>query len=185
MGVPTDFRFITWNLNAMGSNHERARKQLDFLAAELGDGPAVVALQEVSQATYDVLTTTHLFGWHQYSLVHRPPGSFDRGNRRLGCVLAGTANTGLRSAAVLERLPFPERSLRAEIEIGGSLFVAISYHSLTGVGYKNAKGAAYRGLLEYLTPRSVPDLPPRVVPQVKLVWPQPSGLVLAPEVQAV
>jgi len=34
-------------------------------------------------------------------------------------------------------------------------------------------------------PRTKADLPPRVVPQVKLVWPQPSGLVLAPEVQAV
>ncbi len=29
------------------------------------------------------------------------------------------------------------------------------------------------------------DLPPRVVPQVKLVWPQPSGPDLAPAVRAV
>jgi len=49
--------------------------------------------------------------------------------------------------------------------------------------HKEQNGYVLNSLLVPLL--SAADLPPRVVPQVKLVWPQPSGLVLAPEVQAV
>ncbi|MGB5675554.1 MAG: hypothetical protein WBO43_13495, partial [Gemmatimonadota bacterium] len=88
------------------------------------------------------------------------------------------------------RTPFPDRTLMGEIELAGSIFAAISYHSLTGVGYNQTKGAAYRSLLEYLTPRSIPILlgadmnTPSVdhpdLEESEFCWPQHEPLVFGP-----
>ena len=149
-------RFLTWNLN--GASGERAGRLVDLLAAELADGPALAALQEVKPATFKALKTSGTFDWFVNSLEIRPPGPFDRGNRKLGCVMAGRGGVQLLDGDVLWRLPLPERSAIARVRWSGTEFDAISYHSLTGSGFKAGKGVAYRALLETLAARERPTL---------------------------
>jgi hypothetical protein len=153
---PTPLRFLTWNLN--GASGERARRLVDLLAAQLADGPAIAALQEVKPGTHRVLVAAGIFDWLVYSLEIRAPGEFDRGNRRLGCVLAGRGDIELLAGDVLWRLPLPERSAIVHVRWGGIELDAISYHSLAGSGFKAGKGVAYRGLLETLVARVRPML---------------------------
>lgn len=156
MNASSTLRFLTWNLN--GASGERAQRIVALLASELADGPALAALQEVKPATHRVLVAAGIFDWLVYSLEIRAPGEFDRGNRKLGCVLAGRGDMELLAGDVLWRLPLPERSAIARVRWNGAEFDAISYHSLAGSGFKAGKGVAYRGLLETLAARERPVL---------------------------
>ena len=149
-------RFLTWNLN--GASGDRANRLVDLLAAELADGPALAALQEVKPATFRALEASGLFDWLVNSLELRPTGEFDRGSRKLGCVVAGRGEVELIEGDVLWRLPLPERSAIARVGFSGLGVDAISYHSLTGSGFKAGKGVAYRALLETLGTRERPML---------------------------
>jgi hypothetical protein len=149
-------RFLTWNLN--GASGDRAGRLVELLADEAGDGPALAALQEVKPATFRVLEASRVFDWLVHSLKIRPPGPFDRGSRKLGCVLAGRGEVDLVKGDVLWRLPLPERSATARVRWNGTELDAISYHSLTGSGFKAGKGVAYRALLETLAARERPLL---------------------------
>ena len=156
MNVSSALRFLTWNLN--GASGERAQRIVALLASELADGPALAALQEVKPATHRVLVAAGIFDWLVYSLEIRTPGEFDRGNRKLGCAVAGRGAVALLGADVLWRLPLPERSAIAHVRWSGIELDAISYHSLAGSGFKAGKGVAYRGLLETLAARERPML---------------------------
>ena len=158
MSTPSEspIRFLTWNLN--GASGDRANRLVDLLAEEAGDGPALAALQEVKPATFRVLEASTVFDWLVYSLAIRAPGPFDRGNRKLGCVIAGRGEVQLLGGDVLWRLPLPERSAIARVRWNGTEVDAISYHSLTGSGFKAGKGVAYRSLLETLAARERPML---------------------------
>ena len=181
-------RFVTWNVN--GASGDRARRLIDLLAAEIADGPALAALQEVKPATFVALEASADFKWLVYSLDFRAPGDFDRGNRKLGCVVAGRGDVELQGGDVLWRLPLPERSAIARVRWDGSELDAISYHSLTGSGFKAGKGVAYRTLLETLAGRERPMLlgldanTPRVdhpdEVRSEFWWPAHEPLVLGP-----
>jgi endonuclease/exonuclease/phosphatase family metal-dependent hydrolase len=80
-------RFLTWNLN--GAAGDRAHRLVELLAAEVTDGPSIAALQEVKPATFQAIEESGVFDWLVHSLQLRAPGEFDRGNRKLGCVVAG------------------------------------------------------------------------------------------------
>jgi len=142
-------RFLTWNLN--GATGDRADRLIALLDAESAHGPTIAALQEVKPATYEALTAAGIFDWLVYSLEIRAPGEFDRGSRKLGCVLAGRGDVELVQGGVLRRLPLPERSAIACVRWNGTKLDAISYHSLAGSGFKAGKGVAYRALLETLS----------------------------------
>jgi hypothetical protein len=120
----------------------------------------------------------------------RPPGEFDRGNRKLGCVVAGRGEVELVEGSVLWRLPLPERSATARVRSADTELDAISYHSLTGSGFKAGKGVAYRSLLETLRARERPMLlgldanTPKVdhpeEARSEFWWPAHEPLVLGP-----
>ena len=152
----TPLKFLTWNVN--GAAGERARRLIALLADEVSEGPAVAALQEVKPATFAALEAADVFEWTVSSLDIRRPGKFDRGNRDLGCVIAGRGPVRLLEGDVLWRLPLPERSVIATVEWNGVDLDAISYHSLTGSGFKAGKGVAFRALLETLDSRECPML---------------------------
>ncbi len=152
----SSLRFFTWNLN--GASGDRANRLVDLLAEEVGDGPALVALQEVKPPTSRALEASGLFDWLVNSLEIRAPGPFDCGSRKLGCVVAGRGNVELLEGDVLWRLPLPERSAIARARWNGTELDAISYHSLAGSGFKAGKGVAYRTLLETLAAREKPML---------------------------
>ena len=181
-------RFLTWNLN--GASGARADRLCSLLAAQASDGPTIAALQEVKPATHEALTAAGIFDWLVYSLEIRPPGPFDRGARKLGCVLAGRGDVELAEGDVLWRLPLPERSAIARVRWNGTEVDAISYHSLAGSGFKAGKGVAYRALLETL---AGPDRPmllgldantPKVdrpeEAQSEFWWPAHEPLILGP-----
>jgi hypothetical protein len=184
----TELRFLTWNLN--GASGERAGRLVELLADEAGDGPALAALQEVKPATFRALQTSGVFDWLVHSLEIRPPGDFDRGSRKLGCVLAGRGDVELVEGDVLWRLPIPERSAIARVRWNGTEIDAISYHSLTGSGFKAGKGVAYRALLETLAGQERPLLlgldanTPKVdhpdEARSEFWWPAHEPLVLGP-----
>ena len=181
-------RFLTWNLN--GASGDRAKRLIDLLADESGDGPALAALQEVKPGTFHALDASRVFDWLVYSLAIRAPGPFDRGNRKLGCVVAGRGDVELIQGDVLWRLPLPERSATARVRWKDTELHAISYHSLTGSGFKAGKGVAYRALLETLTARERPMLlgldanTPKVdhpdEARSEFWWPAHEPLVLGP-----
>jgi len=156
VNASSTLRFLTWNLN--GASGERAARLTDLLDAELAGGPALAALQEVKPGTFRALEPSSVFDWIVNSLDIRPPGPFDRGNRKLGCLLAGRGDIELLAGDVLWRLPLPERSAMARVRWSGIELDAISYHSLAGSGFKAGKGVAYRGLLETLAARERPVL---------------------------
>ena len=156
MTPSTGLRFLTWNVN--GATGSRARRLIALLEGQLAGAPVLIALQEVKPSTFTAFEASGLFDWFVYSLHIRPPGKFDRGNRTLGCVLAGRGPVTLLDGDVLWRLPLPERSAIARVEWDGTEFDAISYHSLTGSGFKAGKGVAYRALLETLSARDCPML---------------------------
>lgn len=182
-------RFLTWNVN--GASGERARRLTELLAAEIADGPALAALQEVKPATFAALEASTVFDWVVYSLDIRAPGDFDRGNRKLGCVVAGRGDVELKGGDVLWRLPLPERSAIARVQWEGTELDAISYHSLTGSGFKAGKGVAYRALLETLNGCQRPMLlgldanTPKVdhpdEARSEFWWPAHEPLVLGPD----
>ena len=184
----TPLKFLTWNVN--GAAGERARRLIALLADEVSEGPAVAALQEVKPATFAALEAADVFEWTVSSLDIRRPGKFDRGNRDLGCVIAGRGPVRLVEGDVLWRLPLPERSAIATVEWNGIVLDAISYHSLTGSGFKAGKGVAYRALLETLNVRARPMLlgldanTPKVdqpdEARSEFWWPAHEPLVLGP-----
>ncbi|MBK5096611.1 MAG: endonuclease/exonuclease/phosphatase family protein [Gemmatimonadetes bacterium] len=184
----TSLRFLTWNMN--GASGDRAKRLVELLSSEVAAGPALAALQEVKPATFRVLQASGVFDWTVFSLDIRRPGPFDRGSRKLGCVLAGRGLATLVEGGVLDRLPLPERSAVARVEWQGIEFDAISYHSLTGSGFKAGKGVAYRALLETLHGRERPMLlgldanTPKVdhpdEARSEFWWPAHEPLVLGP-----
>jgi hypothetical protein len=94
-------RFLTWNIN--GASGDRSDRLITLLAEHLGDGPALAALQEVKPATLTALETAGVIDWTVFSLNIRRPGKYDRGNRMLGCVLAGRGPVRLLDLPVAGR----------------------------------------------------------------------------------
>ncbi|MRH41571.1 hypothetical protein GH741_02650 [Aquibacillus halophilus] len=141
-------RIISWNISLRGP----IKDKMDLLQSVINetDGPTLVALQEVIEKDRAYITEEKIFSTHSYSIDFRTPGPFDTRNRKLGCMIGVTSNSEASNPGVIQRTPFPDRTLYTDITIDNFTFKLICFHSLTGVGYKKAKTTQYVGIAEYL-----------------------------------
>jgi hypothetical protein len=152
-----NLRVISWNIALKGSIEAKT----DYLRTVINESNCitVVALQEVMEKDKDFLISQNIFPSYSYSLDFRPPGPFDTTNRKLGCLIGIVGTLEPQDSGIIERTPFPDRTLYTDLSIDNFLFKAICFHSLTGVGYKKAKTAQFVGIAEYLhLNRDVPTI---------------------------
>lgn len=76
----------------------------------------LLALQELTQASYDILAASGLFDWSAFSLTLRPPQPGEGRARSLGCAVFGRTPFTLSSFRLLESVRLPEWTLIATIE---------------------------------------------------------------------
>ena len=145
-------RVINWNISYQGQTKQTIaliKKCLN--EAKEAEMPFIVALQEVTNGAYLDIISENILHDSSYSLDYRKPGPLEGRSRELGCFIGCSEGLNITEAGLLERAPFPERVLKAKIEVGDNLFEVICFHSLTGVGYLRAKSAQFIVLAEYLS----------------------------------
>lgn len=145
----------TWNIKTPGgksaSDSPLSSARVDLIRETLeSKQPVVMALQEVTPGYARSLVA---LGLH-HSLTFRAPGEFDGGNRMLGVGLLTSGNVQVRNVGIVERAPFPDRTLAADLEVDGVAIHVLAFHSLTGVGFRAAKHAQFRALAEHLAGRT-------------------------------
>ncbi len=139
-------RVIQWNISVR-SDQEKIASYLEELIFE--GVPTFVCLQEVLQSTYRFVTDRLRPDCSTFSLDSRPPGRNEGKNRRMGlAILAFSAS--ITESGLLTRTVFPERSLWASLHAGGHEVEVLSFHSLTGVGYKKAKASNFASIADSL-----------------------------------
>lgn len=147
--------FCTWNLKTPGgksaSESALPPTRVDLIREVLqSPSPVVMAMQEVTPGYARSLAP---LGLH-HSLSFRRPGEFDGGNRMLGVGLLTSGDVEVRDVGVVQRAPFPDRTLTADIQVAGVAIHVLAFHSLTGVGFRAAKHAQFRALAEHLAGRA-------------------------------
>lgn len=120
----------------------------NFISSNI-EGNAIVCLQEVLDSHKNRLIEYLSPSDYAYSLDYRKPGLFDGKNRRMG-VLTMVFGGEIEEASVLERTVFPDRTLFTKMMIENETVSILNFHSLTGVGYKHAKGANFASIAEFL-----------------------------------
>ncbi len=142
------FTVATCNLKTTGgSKHAQVplpSARVELLRTVLARKPAVIAVQELTPGYAAALTGVH------HSLTLRPPGPFDGGNRVLGVGLLVSEYVQIEGLRLIDRAPFPERTLAADVTIGGQSIHIVAFHSLTGVDYGKAKAAQFSAIVEHL-----------------------------------
>jgi len=148
-------RIIDWNISYQGFIGPKFAYLSTVVGEVAGRMPCVISLQEVKDNDLTYLKELDLFNSLTYSLNFRKPGMFEGKNRSLGNVIA-CCGSGIEisRSALLNRAPFPERTLLAEIKEGHREFEVVCFWSLTGVGYKRGKSAQFAALADYLHEKS-------------------------------
>lgn len=139
-------RVIQWNVSV--------RSRIDGIGAFLqslilDEVPTIVCLQEVQEHLYVGLTKVLRPDGAAYSLAFRTPGKYEGKNRRMGVAIL-VFNASIIEAGLLDRTVFPERTIWCRAAIFGVPIKIVSFHSLTGVGYKNAKASNFSTIADYL-----------------------------------
>lgn len=137
-------QIIQWNI----SYSCKIDKIANFILANI-EGHTIVCLQEVLAMHKDRLIERLAPTDYAYSLDYRKPGLFDAKNRRMG-VLTMLFGGVIEEVKVLERTVFPDRTLYTKMRIGDEAVSLLNFHSITGVGYKKAKGANFVSIAEFL-----------------------------------
>lgn len=146
-------RIISWNLSYMGEALKKIETLQSVISKTSNSQPYVICLQEVTEKSYSYLSKIKEFNNHIFSLNIRKPGKMEGQNRKLGCMIIIPKELKFNNSFLINRSLFPERALVAEIIYEEKTFQAISFHSLTGVGYKKAKSANFATIADYLNSR--------------------------------
>lgn len=146
-------RIISWNSSYMGDPMKKVEALQSIISKTNNSHPYVICLQEVTEKSYSYLSKVKEFNNHIFSLNIRKPGKLEGQNRKLGCMVIISEELKFNNSFLINRSLFPERALVAEIIYEEKTFQAISFHSLTGVGYKKAKSANFATIADYLNSR--------------------------------
>lgn len=145
------FRFATWNVNAF--------RRLSCHAALIRSVECdLLALQELTQTSYDNLAASGLFDWSAFSLTLRPPQPGEGRARSLGCALFGRTPFTLSSFRLLESVRLPERTLIATLETPSGPLTACSFHAPPGATWKAVKPQTFVYIANWLV-----DHPQRMI----------------------
>lgn len=144
-------RIVDWNVSYQGNSKAKIGL-LKKITNELGEGyPCIIAMQEVTESIHFDITRDDIFSNYAYSLNLRSPGQYEERNRSLGCLVACTGGIKIIDSSLIDRAPFPERTLCVHARLGQIVFEIVCFHSLTGVGFKKAKSAQFAALADYLS----------------------------------
>ncbi len=140
-------RVINWNISYQLNNPKT--KLLKSAINEVAY-PCIVALEEVSEVTYRDICDNEVLKSCIFSLDYRKPGKFEGRERALGCLVACVGDAEIVSSSIIERAPFPERTLSAKIRVTGKIFELVCFHSLVGIAYGKTKSAQFAAITDYL-----------------------------------
>lgn len=145
-------RVVQWNISV--------RSRVGFVAKFIRgmiapSGTTVVCLQEVLKGAYASLVEELEPTSSALSLELRPPGPHEGRNRHMGVAVLVFGGEVI-SRELLDRTVFPERTLEVRIGTGLGPVKVLSFHSLTGVGYRKAKAANFAAIADHLAAH--PDL---------------------------
>ena len=137
-------KLIQWNI----SYNCKIDKIIEYLKSHIKD-KTIICLQEVLVSFKEELIEGLQPDNYSYSLDYRKPGLYDGKNRKMG-VLTLVFGGQIKESNVLERTIFPDRTLYSKLELNNKKVSILNFHSLTGVGYKNAKGSNFASIAEFL-----------------------------------
>ncbi len=128
--------------------------KIDFLLKTIDsfgpDEKTIFVLEEVTKSTAQYIRENMKGFGFIYSLNLRERGRYEGKNRELGIMIGFSSTLVLNSYNLLERTLFPERTLHANFSCDNYKIGVIGFHSLTGVGYKQAKSAQFASTAEYM-----------------------------------
>lgn len=139
-------RVIDWNISYAGNTEEKIK----YLQTYLTDDCCVI-MQEVKPHAYEYIKT--LLGNQYemfYSLNYRNPSKFDSDARRLGVLVLVNKGIEIESAGIIERSPFPDRTVYITIKRNDKKIKVLALHSLTGCGYYRSKSVQYDSFAEFI-----------------------------------
>jgi endonuclease/exonuclease/phosphatase family metal-dependent hydrolase len=149
VGLPfpmaTTLRVVQWNIY-MSCHIESIA---NFIMNSIGQGPAIVCLEEVKRSAYDTLRNLPNLTSSCFSLDLREPGGNEGDERKMG-IAVFSFGLPIISPELLDRTVFPERTLSVLLHgVFGPIRV-VAFHSLTGVGYHKAKSSNFASIADYL-----------------------------------
>ena len=139
-------RYINWNISYAGDTE----KKIDYLNQFILDETCVI-LQEVKPHAYEYIKNAlsdkfDLF----YSLNYRKPSKFDSDARKLGVLIMVSKDIDIIASGVIERSPFPDRTVYVTLRKNGNEIKILGLHSLTGCGYYRTKSIQYDSFAEFI-----------------------------------
>ena len=139
-------RIIDWNISYAGDTERKVKYLQEYLTDD-----TCVMLQEVKPNAYEYIKTTLGDQYEMfYSLEYRKPSKFDSDARKLGVLILVSKGVGIVEAGVIERSPFPDRTVYLTIRKDGSIIKLLALHSLTGCGYYRSKSVQYDSFAEFI-----------------------------------
>lgn len=150
-------RLIQWNVRLGGDCSTKVaaiKRYLDTSDAHMN----VVVLQEVIPDHEPAYRALFQAGNSGCSLSLRAPSPLEGKNRALG-VMIGVDGGSIETVSLVDRAPYPDRTLVVQVKFEGSVYRFIGAHSLTGVGYKRAKSDQFLAIAEYLNDAQTGRLP--------------------------
>lgn len=141
-----NLRVIDWNISYAGD----IRRKTEYLQTFL-DENTFVMLQEVKPHAYDYISSILSDNYNLfYSLDYRKPSKFDSDARKLGVLVILPKKIELVDVGVIDRSPFPDRTLYVTVCIDNKEIRLLALHSLTGCGYYRTKSVQYDSFAEFV-----------------------------------
>src|SRR5450830_1051106 len=104
--MTVSLRVVQWNISTMS----RPKAIADFIMNSIGQGPAIVCLEEVKRSAYDTLRSLRSLTSSCFSLDLRKPGGNEGDERKMG-IAVFSFGLPIISPELLDRTVFPERTL--------------------------------------------------------------------------
>ena len=140
-------RVINWNVSYTGS----IENKIKFLQTYLTPKDCCVILQEVKPHAYEYIKQLFIDNYKMfYSLDYRKPSKFDSDARKLGVLILVSNDIDIESTGIIERCPFPDRTMYATLRKFDKTVKVLALHSLTGCGYYKTKSVQYDSFAEFI-----------------------------------
>jgi hypothetical protein len=114
------------------------------------DDSTVFVLEEVGRKDYEYIIENIGDFETIFSLNLREKGKYEGKNRDLGILIGFSKNFTLNKHNLLKDVPFPERTIYANLSYGNFDFGILGFHSLTGCSYSKAKSAQFASIASYI-----------------------------------
>lgn len=139
-------RYIDWNISYAGDTI----RKIDYLNTFILKDTCII-LQEVKPHAYEIIKDKfgeqfNLF----YSLNYRKPSIFDSDARKLGVLIMVDKDIDVISSGIIERSPFPDRTIYVTLRKNNIEIKVMGLHSLTGCGYYRTKSVQYDSFTEFI-----------------------------------